>query len=50
MSGVQPRPEPAYGADPADAFDVVVPDMPGFGYSGRAAPRLRRRSVGPAHV
>jgi hypothetical protein len=21
----------AYGADPADAFDVVVPDMPGFG-------------------
>jgi pimeloyl-ACP methyl ester carboxylesterase len=25
----------AYGADPADAFDVVVPDMPGFGYSDR---------------
>jgi pimeloyl-ACP methyl ester carboxylesterase len=25
----------AYGADPADAFDVVVPDMPGFGYSER---------------
>jgi pimeloyl-ACP methyl ester carboxylesterase len=24
----------AHGADPADAFDVVVPDMPGFGYSG----------------
>ena len=23
----------AYGADPADAFDVVVPDMPGYGYS-----------------
>src|SRR6185295_4226461 len=23
----------AYGADPADAFDVVVPDVPGFGYS-----------------
>lgn len=22
-----------HGADPADAFDVVVPDMPGFGYS-----------------
>ncbi|KQY22305.1 multidrug MFS transporter [Cellulomonas sp. Root485] len=22
--------------DPADAFDVVVPDMPGFGYSGGA--------------
>ncbi|MFD1722306.1 epoxide hydrolase family protein [Amnibacterium endophyticum] len=28
----------AHGADPADAFDVVVPDMPGFGYSD-AAPR-----------
>jgi pimeloyl-ACP methyl ester carboxylesterase len=25
----------AYGGDPADAFDVVVPDMPGFGYSDR---------------
>ncbi|MCE0765967.1 epoxide hydrolase [Pseudonocardia kujensis] len=27
----------AHGADPADAFDVVVPDLPGFGYSD--APR-----------
>ena len=26
----------AHGGDPADAFDVVVPDMPGFGYSDRA--------------
>ncbi|WP_236794438.1 epoxide hydrolase family protein [Amycolatopsis sp. GM8] len=25
----------AHGADPADAFDVVVPDLPGFGYSER---------------
>jgi pimeloyl-ACP methyl ester carboxylesterase len=25
----------AHGADPADAFDVVVPDMPGYGYSSR---------------
>jgi pimeloyl-ACP methyl ester carboxylesterase len=23
----------AHGADPSDAFDVVVPDMPGYGYS-----------------
>lgn len=23
----------AHGADPADAFDIVVPDMPGYGYS-----------------
>ncbi|KJC64695.1 epoxide hydrolase family protein [Agreia bicolorata] len=27
----------AHGADPADAFDVVVPDMPGFGYSDKPA-------------
>lgn len=27
----------AHGADPADAFDVVVPDMPGYGYTGRPA-------------
>jgi pimeloyl-ACP methyl ester carboxylesterase len=25
----------AHGADPDDAFDVVVPDMPGYGYSDR---------------
>uniref|UniRef100_A0AAU3GKF1 Epoxide hydrolase n=1 Tax=Streptomyces sp. NBC_01401 TaxID=2903854 RepID=A0AAU3GKF1_9ACTN len=25
----------AHGGDPADAFDVVVPDNPGFGYSDR---------------
>ncbi|MFE3936508.1 epoxide hydrolase, partial [Streptomyces goshikiensis] len=27
----------AHGADPADAFDVVVPDMPGYGYTGPPA-------------
>jgi pimeloyl-ACP methyl ester carboxylesterase len=27
----------AHGADPADSFDVVVPDMPGYGYSDRPA-------------
>lgn len=27
----------AHGADPADAFDVVVPDMPGYGYSDQPA-------------
>src|SRR5580704_8017370 len=25
----------AHGGDPADAFDVIVPDIPGFGYSDR---------------
>jgi pimeloyl-ACP methyl ester carboxylesterase len=27
----------AHGGDPADAFDVVVPDMPGYGFSDRPA-------------
>ncbi|MYR08211.1 alpha/beta fold hydrolase [Gordonia sp. SID5947] len=27
----------AHGGDPADAFDVIVPDMPGFGYSEQPA-------------
>jgi pimeloyl-ACP methyl ester carboxylesterase len=30
----------AYGGDPADAFDVVVPSMPGFGFSGRPTERF----------
>ncbi|HEY0119499.1 MAG TPA: epoxide hydrolase [Cellulomonas sp.] len=30
----------AHGADPADAFDVVVPDMPGFGYSDHPTGRV----------
>jgi pimeloyl-ACP methyl ester carboxylesterase len=25
----------AHGADPEDAFDVIVPDLPGYGYSDR---------------
>ena len=32
---VEPLTNPrAHGGDPADAFDVVVPDLPGFGFSG----------------
>ena len=27
----------AHGADASDAFDVVIPSMPGYGYSGRPA-------------
>jgi pimeloyl-ACP methyl ester carboxylesterase len=27
----------SHGADPADAFDVIVPDLPGYGYSERPA-------------
>jgi pimeloyl-ACP methyl ester carboxylesterase len=35
----------AHGADPADAFDVVVPDMPGYGYSSRPATPLNSIAV-----
>ncbi len=32
---VDPLADPgAYGGDPADAFDVIVPSFPGFGFSG----------------
>ncbi len=37
----------AHGADPADAFDVVVPDMPGYGYSGRRPDRRWTASPSP---
>jgi pimeloyl-ACP methyl ester carboxylesterase len=29
----------AHGADPADAFDVVIPSLPGYGFSDRPARR-----------
>lgn len=35
-----------YGGDAADAFDVVVPSLPGYGFSGRPA----ERGVGVARV
>ncbi len=35
----------AHGADPADAFDVVVPDMPGYGYSDRPGRALNSIEV-----
>jgi pimeloyl-ACP methyl ester carboxylesterase len=35
---IDPLSDPAaYGGDPADAFDVVVPDLPGFGFSSPLA-------------
>jgi pimeloyl-ACP methyl ester carboxylesterase len=30
----------AHGGNPADAFDVVVPSMPGFGFSSRPTERF----------
>lgn len=40
---IGPLADPAsYGGDPADAFDVVVPSLPGFGFSNP----LRRSGIG----
>jgi pimeloyl-ACP methyl ester carboxylesterase len=36
----------AHGGDPEDAFDVIVPDMPGFGYSDQPVEALN--SIGVA--
>ena len=37
---VGPLTDPAaYGGDPADAFDLVIPSLPGFGFSGKTAER-----------
>ena len=34
---IDPLADPAaYGGDPADAFDVIVPSLPGFGFSDAA--------------
>lgn len=35
----------AHGGDPADAFDVIVPDMPGYGYSDKPDPALNATEV-----
>lgn len=35
----------AHGGDPADAFDVIVPDMPGFGYSDKPDPVMNSIEV-----
>ncbi|MDL9946513.1 epoxide hydrolase [Gordonia sp. ABSL11-1] len=35
----------AHGGDPDDAFDVIVPDMPGFGYSQRPSRLIDSRDV-----
>ncbi|MGE2730818.1 epoxide hydrolase family protein [Mycolicibacterium vaccae] len=34
-----------HGGDPADAFDVVVPDLPGFGFSARPQRTLNTMQV-----
>src|SRR5581483_4987661 len=34
-----------FGGDPADAFDVVIPAMPGFGFSERPTRPLQARAV-----
>ena len=36
----------AFGGDPADSFDVVVPSMPGYGFSAQT----RQRGVNTRHI
>src|SRR5688572_29534654 len=52
MKLIEPLTDPtAYGGSAADAFDVVIPSMPGYGYSGRPTttgwdcPRIARAWV-----
>jgi len=41
----------AYGGDPADAFHVVVPSSPGFGFSGPTTePDWGTKRIAPAYV
>src|SRR5678815_2013289 len=49
MKIIEPLTNPtAHGGTPADAFDVVIPSMPGYGFSGKPtttgwdAPRIAR--------
>jgi len=51
---IEPLTDPtAHGASAADAFDVVIPSMPGYGFSGEAdeqrlGPRAHGSSLGRA--
>ena len=36
----------ANGGDAADAFDLVIPSLPGYGFSGRPG----RAGIGPAQI
>ncbi|MFH8366450.1 epoxide hydrolase family protein [Streptomyces sp. NPDC018031] len=46
LSVAGPLADPAaYGGDPADAFDVVIPSLPGFLYSALPAGPFTRRGV-----
>ncbi len=43
---IEPLTDPArFGGDPADAFDVVVPSLPGYGWSGKPADPIGPRTV-----
>ena len=47
LSVIDPLVNPtAHGASAADAFDVVIPSMPGYGYSGKP----RETGWGPEHI
>jgi hypothetical protein len=48
LGAVGPLSDPtAHGGDAADAFDVVVPSMPGYGFSANRPPPAGTRSTSP---
>jgi pimeloyl-ACP methyl ester carboxylesterase len=52
MEVIGPLADPAaYGGDPADAFDVIVPSLPGYGFSQPATePGMTPRRIGNLFV
>ena len=40
----------AHGGSASDAFDVVIPSMPGYGYSGKRARAPTTTGWGPDHI
>jgi len=49
MKIVDPLTNPtAHGASASDAFHLVIPSMPGYGFSGKPTPRLGPQRIGRA--
>ena len=47
---IEPLTDPtAYGGKAADAFDVVIPSMPGYGFSGKPTSPAGTPSASPGH-
>ena len=50
LSVVGPLTDPtAYGGSAEDAFDVVIPSIPGYGFSGKPTTAAGDPNASPAH-